>query len=134
MHAMRLNWDGRLSRVDGYLFIGGGCHQLSESSGCLLTLAYVWYYLYSGPKGALYVQVLSKGYFKKYYTSMWSRICPCTICRAYVRWSSHVCVMPPNLASVNLVESLGIYPFKPTCHQMGNQSYKNVRANEKGGE
>jgi hypothetical protein len=38
-------------------------------------------------------------------------------------------VTPPKLASANPVESLAIYPFKPTCDQTGNHSYKNVRVN-----
>jgi hypothetical protein len=43
-------------------------------------------------------------------------------------------VMPPKLASANPVESLAIYPFKPTCDQMGNHPSENVKVNVKEGE
>jgi hypothetical protein len=40
-------------------------------------------------------------------------------------------VTPPKLALANPVESLAIYPFKPTCDQKGNHPYKIVRVNVK---
>jgi hypothetical protein len=40
----------------------------------------------------------------------------------------------PKLALANLVESLAIHPVEPTCDQMGNHHYKNVRVNVKEGE
>jgi hypothetical protein len=43
-------------------------------------------------------------------------------------------VMPPKLASVNSVESLAIYPFKPTYDQTENHPYKNIRVNAREGE
>jgi hypothetical protein len=43
-------------------------------------------------------------------------------------------VTPIKLASVNPVESLAIYPVKPTCDQMDNHPYKTVRVNAKEGE
>jgi hypothetical protein len=38
-------------------------------------------------------------------------------------------VIPQKLASANPVESLAIYPVEPTCDQMGNRPYKNVKVN-----
>jgi hypothetical protein len=43
-------------------------------------------------------------------------------------------VMPPKLASANPLESLAIYPFKPTCDQTGNHPYKTIRVNAREGE
>jgi hypothetical protein len=43
-------------------------------------------------------------------------------------------VRPPKLALANPMESLAIYPFEPTCDQMGNHPYKNVRVNVREGE
>jgi hypothetical protein len=40
-------------------------------------------------------------------------------------------VMLPKLASANPVESLAIHPVEPTCDQVGNHTYKNVRVNAK---
>ena len=42
--------------------------------------------------------------------------------------------MPPKLALANPVESLAIHPVEPTCDQVGNHPYKNVRVNAKEGE
>jgi hypothetical protein len=43
-------------------------------------------------------------------------------------------VTPPKLASANPMESLEIYPFKPTCGKKGNHPYKTVRVNAREGE
>jgi hypothetical protein len=40
----------------------------------------------------------------------------------------------PKLISANPVESLTIHPVEPTCDQMGDHPYKNVRVNAKEGE
>jgi hypothetical protein len=43
-------------------------------------------------------------------------------------------VTPLKLALTNPVESLAIYPFKPTCDQKGNHHYKTVKLNAREGE
>jgi hypothetical protein len=43
--------------------------------------------------------------------------------------SYSVGVMPPKLALTNSIDSLAIYPSKPTCDQTGNHPYKTVRVN-----
>jgi hypothetical protein len=48
--------------------------------------------------------------------------------------SYSVGVTPPKLASANPVESLAIYPFKPTCDQTGNHPYKTIKVNAREGE
>jgi hypothetical protein len=53
------SWNGHEEENEGNVFIGECCHQLSKKS------TDVQYYLFSGPNGALYVQVLSNEYFKK---------------------------------------------------------------------
>jgi hypothetical protein len=45
-----------------------------------------------------------------------------------------IAVMPLKLTSANPVESLAIYPFKPTCDQTRNHPYKNVKVKAREGE
>ena len=40
----------------------------------------------------------------------------------------------PKLALANLVESLAIHPFKPTCDQTGTHPYKTLRVNVRKGK
>jgi hypothetical protein len=42
--------------------------------------------------------------------------------------------MPPKLALTNLVESLAVHLGEPTCDQIGNHPYKNIRVNVREGE
>jgi hypothetical protein len=43
-------------------------------------------------------------------------------------------VTPPKLALANLMESLAIHSAEPTCDQIGNHPYKNIRVNAREGE
>jgi hypothetical protein len=46
----------------------------------------------------------------------------------------HIHVTPLKLASANPMESLAIYPFKPTYDQMGNHPFRIARVNVRNGE
>jgi hypothetical protein len=53
---------------------------------------------------------------------------------AHMQLRKQQAVTPQKLAFANPVELLAIYPFKPTCDQMGNHLYKNIKVNARKGE